>query len=322
MQCQNNLKQIGFGLVCTIYHDTLRRFPASFYRAWPTSVGGTFGTPGWGWGTMILPQIEQSALFNSLNVGTNRLSANPAVKLLAQTSLPFYRCPCDTGQALNANRANFATSNYMAVFGALYDQAAPSPGALVYAAECRHWCLFSETAAFASPTSPTARATQFLIGEMNYGPNGVRKPTALFILITAVSGSVLPMIRSIHPMCLVNFRCAVRLQVRMLVSDESIHRSAATRSAALMSAVPSFASATVLFVSSAKIQTGVMIDRIADRADGQVCDPRMSQQRIMKFLPQVAYGEQSYLWGSLPVGRLFRHERRAALGQGQGALSN
>ncbi len=110
---------------------------------------------------MILPYIEQTALYNALDVGTNRLSGNAAVKVLAQTSLPFYRCPSDTGQPLNANRANFATSNYMAVFGALYDQAAPSSGALVYGSrENAGTGVFSQTAVCASQTSPMAQATQ------------------------------------------------------------------------------------------------------------------------------------------------------------------
>src|SRR5205823_7988334 len=102
MKCQNNLKQ--FGLALHNYHDAYGRMPASYYRAWPTSVGTTFGTPGWGWGTMILPRLEQQALFDTLNVSTLQLNASPLTKLPAQTPLPMFRCPSDTGKKTNANR--------------------------------------------------------------------------------------------------------------------------------------------------------------------------------------------------------------------------
>src|SRR3569623_549360 len=62
MKFQNNLKQ--FGLALHNYHDTFGRMPAAYYRAWPNSSGSTFGTPGWGWGTMILPRLEQPALYD------------------------------------------------------------------------------------------------------------------------------------------------------------------------------------------------------------------------------------------------------------------
>src|SRR5882757_265195 len=64
MKCQNNLKQ--FGLALHSYHDAYGRLPASYYRVWPPPSGSTstFGTPGWGWGTMILPRLEQQALFD------------------------------------------------------------------------------------------------------------------------------------------------------------------------------------------------------------------------------------------------------------------
>lgn len=53
MQCSNNLKQIGFAL--QQYHDSRNAFPPG-YISTVVSTSSEIG-PGWGWASMILPQI-------------------------------------------------------------------------------------------------------------------------------------------------------------------------------------------------------------------------------------------------------------------------
>lgn len=73
--CQNNFKQVGLALQS--YHSAMKRFPAGTeYRQGPlgdcpgtpnpTGLGSTFA--GFGWGTFILPYMEQSSIFNTLEV--------------------------------------------------------------------------------------------------------------------------------------------------------------------------------------------------------------------------------------------------------------
>ena len=91
IQCVNNLKQIGLAL--HNYHDALGAFPMSYAARGKFVDGATDTVPGWGWATMILPQIEQSPIYNAVNfVLAVDAPQNSTVVLSA---LNAYVCPSD-----------------------------------------------------------------------------------------------------------------------------------------------------------------------------------------------------------------------------------
>jgi prepilin-type processing-associated H-X9-DG protein len=114
-RCGNNLKQIGLAL--QNYAGLYGPFPPAFTNC-PT--GPDDARPGWSWGAILLPFVEQDALFHQLGFppaifGDN---GNPALpNSLTQTPLAIYRCPSDNGPAINADRGGHATANYRAVCG-------------------------------------------------------------------------------------------------------------------------------------------------------------------------------------------------------------
>ena len=63
-QCANNLKQIGLAL--HNYHGSFEAFPPAYVSAVPPGVENypELGR-GWGWGAMILPQLEQRPVFDA-----------------------------------------------------------------------------------------------------------------------------------------------------------------------------------------------------------------------------------------------------------------
>jgi prepilin-type N-terminal cleavage/methylation domain-containing protein/prepilin-type processing-associated H-X9-DG protein len=112
IKCSNNLKQIGLALHS--YANTYGRFPSA-YEAAKTD-------PGWGWGSAILPFVEQTPLYNALGVTTRRFGdgrnpAQPDTNPDTQTPLRLFHCPSDNAPDLNDVRLNFAMSNYRAVVG-------------------------------------------------------------------------------------------------------------------------------------------------------------------------------------------------------------
>jgi prepilin-type N-terminal cleavage/methylation domain-containing protein/prepilin-type processing-associated H-X9-DG protein len=110
IKCANNLKQLG--LACHNY--------AGVKGCYPPAYKAPNFDPGWGWGTFILPFLEQQPLFDTLNPEFKIFGGGsaPAMPIpLTQTPLKVFRCPADAGPDLNPLRLNHAMSNYRAVMG-------------------------------------------------------------------------------------------------------------------------------------------------------------------------------------------------------------
>src|SRR4051794_22157681 len=68
-QCINNLKQLG--LACHNYHDIVGSFPPGAINRGDASGNNWWAGVAWNWMTMILPQTEQTPLYNAINIGFN-----------------------------------------------------------------------------------------------------------------------------------------------------------------------------------------------------------------------------------------------------------
>jgi prepilin-type N-terminal cleavage/methylation domain-containing protein len=115
-QCQNNLKQQGLAL-----HNHLTQrgyFPAAYTAPASTSTNPVW--PGWGWGTTLLPFLEQDNIYKAIDPGNTTFGAgtNPATATaLTQVTVPVFLCPSSPGPNQNAQRYSHSTSNYRAVAG-------------------------------------------------------------------------------------------------------------------------------------------------------------------------------------------------------------
>jgi prepilin-type N-terminal cleavage/methylation domain-containing protein len=87
-QCLNHLHQIGLALHS--YHETHSILPPGAIVLGP---GLPVVFSGWGWGAMILPQLDQSPLYNQIDfrLGT----AVDANEPLIAVGIPGWRCPSD-----------------------------------------------------------------------------------------------------------------------------------------------------------------------------------------------------------------------------------
>ena len=100
-QCQNNFKNLALGL--QNYESTHKTFPVCWDILLPDGSRAKTDIATWGWGTRLLPFIEQQALYNNLDV-TNRIlwdvMRDVDARELVKTSLPLFRCPSDEGEEL------------------------------------------------------------------------------------------------------------------------------------------------------------------------------------------------------------------------------
>ena len=123
-QCMNNLKQIGVAL--HNYHSAKAQFPPGWIR------NGAYGAS-WGWGTFLLPYIEQNPAFVALDpyrATLDEAALDPQRLEILQTPISTYRCPSDSEHILHPGNANLqpwivgriqdqeiAMANYVAVYG-------------------------------------------------------------------------------------------------------------------------------------------------------------------------------------------------------------
>lgn len=128
-QCKNNLKQLGLAL--HNYHDVYNIFTAGYYGSFVD--GSAQEQHGFGWGTMLLPYLEQSPLYNQLRPNGVIEPAATATQGIwqvaggpvngANTILPMFLCPSSTmpltstGNTTNPWKDGFGTSSYAACQG-------------------------------------------------------------------------------------------------------------------------------------------------------------------------------------------------------------
>ena len=114
-QCKNNLKQLGLAL--HNYHETANVLPSSRMTGWGMPSG--FGNVSWI--TMILPNIDQAPLYNSINFNDNSQpfgvigppdSSPPAAGTIQYGGytarhmvLPVLLCPSNPQQKVVANQS-------------------------------------------------------------------------------------------------------------------------------------------------------------------------------------------------------------------------
>ena len=128
--CMNNLKQVGLALA--MYNDGNGALPAGYYSGYDT-FGRRETGPGWGWGSLILPYLEQQPLADQIQLGTS--ISDPVHATVRTTVLSVFLCPSDNmphvwttenavmwyyaGGARSSSFpvADVGGSNYIGVFG-------------------------------------------------------------------------------------------------------------------------------------------------------------------------------------------------------------
>jgi prepilin-type N-terminal cleavage/methylation domain-containing protein/prepilin-type processing-associated H-X9-DG protein len=123
MSCSSNLRQVG--LAIQNYHSAHKRLPPGYLSTFDAS--GTEYGPGWGWGSMILGELEQAPLMRQINYSLPIEHASNSAPRTVQIN--SYLCPSDTvknpwsvvtrdavGNPVSTI-CQVAASNYSGVFG-------------------------------------------------------------------------------------------------------------------------------------------------------------------------------------------------------------
>ena len=104
-QCSNNLKQIT--LAMTGYHDSHRVFPPGYVArdVTPTMPADRESGPGFAWGAMLLPFLDQGPLYQTID-----FSLEPMMVGMA-TPLPTFQCPSNSPNSSSSYVASAGFGN-------------------------------------------------------------------------------------------------------------------------------------------------------------------------------------------------------------------
>ena len=121
MTCVNNLKQTG--LAMHSYYDSNRQLPSGYISPGMSAADPSASetAKGYAWGFVLLPYMEQSALFDSIDQTGEAVGTSNEAKA-AEANLGGYRCPTDTAPVSfsvnnGSGTVDLPTSNYVAVLG-------------------------------------------------------------------------------------------------------------------------------------------------------------------------------------------------------------
>lgn len=119
VQSQNNLKQIG--LAMHGHHDYLGQFPPGYQSGYPgQTVPNIDAAPGWGWGTHLLPYVEQDSLYRQLRLdlpcwhATNAAALRNAPKVFQNPAAPNVGPTMKVVNGGGSLLAEFGISHYVA----------------------------------------------------------------------------------------------------------------------------------------------------------------------------------------------------------------
>lgn len=123
-QCKNNLKQIGIAM--HNYHEQFGTYPPGIVPAatlWTNCSIMSNGTAvpdtnnrAWGWGTFLLPNLDQAPLYDLLKPDGCRMpnaNATYGTQTPLQQPIPAYVCPSDPGAPIATTHQSYTKSNYM-----------------------------------------------------------------------------------------------------------------------------------------------------------------------------------------------------------------
>ena len=115
-QCRNNLHQIGLAL--HNYHDTHGCFPPLVVCRHSNGTCNNGSAPGTGWGVLILPFLDETALYNAYNFSSG-VAGDPGMSgpgcsnsTVVRSVLAQYCCPSDKAPVLVACGNGACYGNY------------------------------------------------------------------------------------------------------------------------------------------------------------------------------------------------------------------